>query len=229
MFHYDKKPMFTKVLIAEDMDDINTGVVTALSELEIATLDCVQYCDDADLKARKARKDNMPYELLITDLSFKKDHREQSLNSGEELLIKLKKDQPNIKVIVYSVEDKLQRVRRLFNKHNIDAYVCKGRKSLKELIKAVRAVSDGKKHLSPEVKMALSNKKNIEIDDYDIGLLKLLSKGLNQDEISEDLKERSISPNSLSSIEKRLSKLKIYFKANNAVHLIANAKDLGLI
>lgn len=221
--------MFTKVLIAEDMDDINTGVQTALSELEIATLDYAQYCDDADLKARKARKDNVPYELLITDLSFKKDHREQHLNSGEELLIKLKKDQPDIKVIVYSVEDKLQRVRRLFNKHNIDAYVCKGRKSLKELIKAVRAVSGGKTHLSPEVKMALSNKKNIEIDDYDIGLLKLLSKGLNQDEISEDLKGRSISPNSLSSIEKRLSKLKIYFKANNAVHLIANAKDLGLI
>lgn len=223
------KPMFTKVLIAEDMDDINAGVLTALSELEIATLDYAQYCDDADLKARKARKDNVPYELLITDLSFKKDHREQNLNSGEELVIKFKKDQPDIKVIVYSVEDKLQRVRRLFNKHNIDAYVCKGRKSLKELIKAVRAVSGGKTHLSPEVKMALSNKKNIEIDDYDIGLLKLLSKGLNQDEISEDLKGRSISPNSLSSIEKRLSKLKIYFKANNAVHLIANAKDLGLI
>lgn len=221
--------MFHKVLIAEDMDDINAGVLTALSELEIATIDQAQYCDDADLKARKARKDNVPYELLITDLSFKKDHRVQKLTSGEELLIKLKSDQPDLKVIVYSVEDKLQQVRRLFNNHKIDAYVCKGRKSLKELIKAIKIVSKGRKHLSPEVKMALSNKKDMEIDDYDIGLLKLLSKGLNQDEISEDLRGRSISPNSLSSIEKRLSKLKIYFKANNAVHLIANAKDLGLI
>lgn len=221
--------MFTKVLIAEDMDDINQGVLTALSELEIATIDQAQYCDDADLKAKKALKDNAPYELLITDLSFKKDHRKQKLTSGEELLIKLKSEQPDLKVIVYSVEDKLQRVRRLFNSYDIDAYVCKGRKSLKELIKAIKIVSKDKKHLSPEVKMALSSKKDMEIDDYDIGLLKLLSKGMNQDEIAEDLKGRSISPNSLSSIEKRLSKLKIYFKANNAVHLIANAKDLGLI
>ena len=221
--------MFQKVLIAEDMDDINAGVLTALSELEIATIDQAQYCDDADLKARKARKDDVPYELLITDLSFKKDHREQKLSSGEELLAKLKSDQPDLKVIVYSVEDKLQQVRRLFNNHKIDAYVCKGRKSLRELIKAIKVVSSGKTHLSPEVKMALSNKKDMEIDDYDIDLLKLLSKGLNQDEIAEDLKGRSISPNSLSSIEKRLSKLKIYFKAHNAVHLIANAKDLGLI
>ncbi len=211
------------------MDDINAGVLTALSELEIATIDQAQYCDDADLKAKKARKDNAPYELLITDLSFKKDHREEKLKSGEELVAKLKSDQPDIKVIVYSVEDKLQQVRRLFNKYKIDAYVCKGRKSLKELVKAIKTVANGKTHLSPEVKMALSNKKDMEIDDYDIGLLKLLSKGLNQDEISEDLKGRSISPNSLSSIEKRVSKLKIYFKANNAVHLIANAKDLGLI
>ncbi|WP_430411584.1 response regulator [Kordia sp.] len=221
--------MFQKVLISEDMDDINAGVLTALSELEIATIDQAQYCDDADLKAKKARKDNAPYELLITDLSFKKDHREEKLKSGEELVAKLKSDQPDIKVIVYSVEDKLQQVRRLFNKYKIDAYVCKGRKSLKELVKAIKTVANGKTHLSPEVKMALSNKKDMEIDDYDIGLLKLLSKGLNQDEISEDLKGRSISPNSLSSIEKRVSKLKIYFKANNAVHLIANAKDLGLI
>jgi hypothetical protein len=37
-----------------------------------------------------------------------------------------------------------------------------------------------------------------------------------------------IIPNG-SSIEKRINKLKIYFKANNNVHLIAIAKDLGLV
>ncbi|WP_420570637.1 response regulator [Kordia sp.] len=221
--------MFTKVLIAEDMDDINAGVLTALSELKITTIHQAQYCDDADLKAKKARKDNLPYELLITDLSFVKDHRQQNLASGEELLVKLKEEQPNLKVIVYSVEDKLQRIRRLFNQHDIDAYVCKGRRSLRELIKAIKMISTGEKFISPKVQSALSAKNDMEIDDYDIGLLKLLSKGMSQDEIATDLKKRSISPNSLSSIEKRLSKLKIYFKANNAIHLIANAKDLGLI
>ncbi|MEM6684239.1 MAG: response regulator [Bacteroidota bacterium] len=221
--------MFTKVLIAEDMDDINTGVLTVLSKLEIATIDHVQYCDDADLKAKRARKDEKPYELLITDLSFVKDHREQQLSSGEELIVTIKAAQPNIKVIVYSVEDKLQRVRRLKNEHGIDAYVCKGRKSLQELKTAIRRVFKGEEYFSEQVKNALSPKSDMEIDDYDIGLLRLLSEGLSQDEIAKNLKARSVSPNSLSSIEKRLSKLKIYFKANNAIHLIANAKDLGLI
>ncbi|AXG68367.1 hypothetical protein KORDIASMS9_00582 [Kordia sp. SMS9] len=211
------------------MDDINTGVLTVLSKLEIGKIDHAQYCDDADLKAKKARKDEKPYELLITDLSFVKDHRKQKLSSGEDLIAKLKTDQPNLKVIVYSVEDKLQRVRRLVSEYGIDAYVCKGRKSLQELTNAIKKVFDGEQYLSQKIGGALSPKNDMEIDDYDIGLLKLLSKGLSQDEIAKDLKSRSISPNSLSSIEKRLSKLKIYFKANNAIHLIANAKDLGLI
>jgi two-component system capsular synthesis response regulator RcsB len=42
-------------------------------------------------------------------------------------------------------------------------------------------------------------------------------------------KHEGISPNSKSSIEKQVSKLKIYFKANNTVHLVAIAKDLGII
>jgi DNA-binding NarL/FixJ family response regulator len=134
-----------------------------------------------------------------------------------------------LKIIVYSVEDKLQRVRRLVSEYGIDAYVCKGRKSLQELANAIKEVFKGEKYLSHKIGAALSPKNDMEIDDYDISLLKLLSRGLSQDEIASNLKKRSITPNSLSSIEKRLSKLKIYFKANNAIHLIANAKDLGLI
>jgi hypothetical protein len=38
---------------------------------------------------------------------------------------------------------------------------------------------------------------------------------------------KMVIPNGSSSIEKRINKLKIYFKANNNVHLIAF--DLGLV
>jgi hypothetical protein len=39
----------------------------------------------------------------------------------------------------------------------------------------------------------------------------------------------NISPNGNSSLEKRINRLKIFLKANNNVHLIAIAKDLGLV
>jgi hypothetical protein len=62
-----------------------------------------------------------------------------------------------------------------------------------------------------------------EIESYDITLLKSLSNGLTLDEISTNFKSTGIVPNGSSSLEKRINRLKIYFKANN-VHLIAITK-----
>nr|WP_240961975.1 DUF5932 domain-containing protein [Nonlabens sp. Ci31] len=69
----------------------------------------------------------------------------------------------------------------------------------------------------------------MEIDDYDIELLKQLALGHPKESISELFKNNGISPSSLSAIEKRQSKLFIQFSANNAAHLIGIVKDLGLI
>ena len=56
-----------------------------------------------------------------------------------------------------------------------------------------------------------------------------MSDGCSNKEISDEFKKNAISPSSISSIEKRLNRLRILFKANNAVHLVAVVKDLGLI
>tara|TARA_R110002051_G_scaffold185303_5_gene254804 strand:- start:11973 stop:12638 length:666 start_codon:yes stop_codon:yes gene_type:complete len=221
--------MFKKVLIAEDMEDINKGVHTLLTELGVLIIDQVQYCDDAYLKIKKAELDFEPYEMVISDLSFKADHRSQKYASGQALVEKLKVEFPVLKVIVYSVEDRLQAVRTLFNQHHIDAYVCKSRSGLKNLTTAINEVVNGNNFLSPEVSNALNSTNELEVDDYDILLLDNLSKGLSQEEISSLYKKENISPASLSSIEKRLNKLRIQFNANNAIHLVAIVKDLGLI
>ena len=44
-----------------------------------------------------------------------------------------------------------------------------------------------------------------------------------------NLKEKGMSPSSISAIEKRLKILKEHFNANNPAHLVAIAKDFGLI
>lgn len=107
--------------------------------------------------------------------------------------------------------------------------MCKGRRGLIELKEAIQAVYEQELYVSPQVAPALSKKTDLEIDDFDILVLKHLSLGLSQDQISQQLKNDGVSPNSLSTIEKRLNKLRIQFKANNAIHLVAIVKDLGLI
>lgn len=222
--------MFSKVLLAEDLDSINIAVATTLDELKIVEVDNVKYCDDALLKIKKALQDNEPYQLLITDLSFIEDFRPNQLNSGEELITAVKKIQPNIKVIVFSVEEKSTRIKSLFENQNINAFVLKGRNSLPELKKALKKVSESDdKYIAANLAYIFQDKITHQIDDYDIQLIHHLALGVAQDKMDLKFKELGIEPNSKSTIEKRIGKLKDYFKANNTVHLIAIAKDLGLI
>jgi len=222
--------MFHKVLVAEDLDSISITVDQALKELSIAEIHHSKYCDDALLKIKKALLYGIPYDLLISDLSFKADHRETKLKSGEELVEAVKQIQPDIKIVVFSIEDKSFRIKSLFNNLGINAYVSKGRESIPELKKAVQGIFNGdSKIISPELSNVLANKALIEIEIYDIDILKLLSLGYTLEEIASSFKTKGIIPNGSSSIEKRINKLKTYFNASNNAHLMAITKDLGLV
>ncbi|PBJ14407.1 response regulator transcription factor [Flavobacterium sp. ACN6] len=222
--------MFKKVIIAEDLDAMNLGIQQVLKELNIVDFQHSKFCDDAFLKIRAAINQNEPYDLLISDLSFKTDHRKIDIASGDELVEKVRKLQPDIKIIAYSVEDKSFRIKSLFENAEIDAFVLKGLNSIEELKKAITIISSSdQKFISPEVASALQEKNNFEIDDVDIKILKYLSSGTSQDEIIEIFKNSDIKPNSKSAVEKRLSKLKDFFKANNTVHLVSITKDMGII
>lgn len=222
--------MFQKVLIAEDMDFINSGIKSQLAELGIAQIDYVQYCDEALLKLKSARLNNAPFDLLISDLSFDEDYVEQKIQSGEELIKAVRKEFPSLKIAVFSIEDKEYTVQTLFNEHKINAYVCKSREGLRELKKAIQQICNTESsYISPQVAGAMLKSKTIEIVEYDIFLIECLSKGYLQEEISAILKEKNWSPTSVSSIEKRLKFLREHFNATNPTHLVAIAKDLGLI
>lgn len=221
--------MFKKVLLSEDIDTISQGIKSVMNALHIENVHQVQYCDDAYLKIKKSYLDELPFDLLITDLSFVPDHREQKLTSGDALIKTLREEFPTLKIIVYSVENRTERIRTLFNELKIDAYITKGRVGLRELRDAIITVNNGGTYLSPELDKILTSKPPLEIVEYDIQLLKMLSLGHSQDQISLLFKKKNIKPNSLSSLEKRLNALRNHFSSKNVVHLISIVKDLGLI
>lgn len=222
--------MFTKVLIADDIDFNDLGAAQILNELDVCEVQYAKYCDEALLKVKKAHLDGTPFQLLISDLSFKADHQLNQLNSGEELIAAVKKQCPNIKIIVFSIEDRAHRVKLLFDELNIDGYVIKGRNTIYDLKRAIQKTYNNEpENISPELLYLLQDKTTSEIDNYDVQLIKYLSIGISQENIETEFKKEGISPNSKSSIEKHINKLKIYFKANNTVHLVAIAKDLGII
>ncbi len=221
--------MFRKVLVAEDMDSINRAVETTLRNLQIPEVVHAQYCDEAYLKAKKAAMDNDPFELLICDLSFKEDHRPQKLASGEALIEALKRELPDLKVIVHSIEDHPQLVRSLWDSGHIDAYVCKDRNGLIELKEAVEVVNREGHYNSPQIATVLNQKNVYVLPDYDTALLTHLANGLTQEQIRQRFLAEGISPSSKSAIEKRLKEIREEFNANTTPHLISIMKDLRLI
>ncbi len=172
--------MQKKTLVAEDFDSINLGIQQVLKDLDITDFQHSKYCDEAFLKIRAAIKEGVAYDLLISDLSFKADHRDSKITNGDELIKLVRELQPNIKIIAYSVEDKKYRIKALFDNSKIDGYVLKGRNSIEELKKAINMLTTSdQKYISPEIASVLQEKSNYEIDDLDISILKHLSTQIN--------------------------------------------------
>lgn len=222
--------MFKKILIAEDMDFINSGIKSELLKLGIQEIANVQYCDEALLKLKRADLENNPFDLLISDLSFEANYHEQKITNGTELIKEVRRLFPLLKIIVFSVEDKDFIIQSLFNKYEISGYVWKSRDGLRELKQAMLKIYDNKQpYISSQIASSISKSKAIEISDYDIFIIESLSKGYFQDQISLKLQEKQLSPTSVSAIEKKIKFLKEHFNANNTAHLVSIAKDLGLI
>lgn len=224
--------MFQKVLIAEEFDIIYSGLKATLEEIQInsTAIEHVSYCDEALMKLKKGVLDNSTYDLLICDLFFLADHKSQEIPSGKELIKRVRKEFPTLKIIVFSNEDKPFIIQDLYKNFKINAYVWKKGNGQKELKKAIRHVYyKDNFYLSEELSGAIHPKNEIKISEFDILLIECLSKGFSQEEISIELKEKGISPSSTSAIEKRLKFLKEDFNANNPAHLVALAKDLGVV
>jgi two-component system, NarL family, captular synthesis response regulator RcsB len=222
--------MFKKVITTDCLDSINIAIIKTLQELNIPNIQHSNYCDETFLKIKKAQIDNEPFDLLISDLSFRKDHRNEKLQSGMELIRAVKKIQPNLKILVFSIENKTYRIKKLIENEGINGYVLNGRNSIPELKKAIQSVySNDAVFLSPTITNKITDNALLEIENYDIELLMYLSKGFTQDKIGDQFKKNKITPYGSSSIEKRINKLKVFFRANNNTHLIALTKDLGII
>jgi DNA-binding NarL/FixJ family response regulator len=220
--------MFHKVLVVEDIDSINIGLTSTLSASFDFAIDHSKYCDNAFLKLKKALADRAPYDLLITDLSFKGAPGKATISSGDELLRQARALQPTLFTIIYSVEDRPHKLREYLEELDVNGYVLKGRDSSLQMIEAIKTIGQNGTYLSPELSLALKQVPSLEIDDYDLMLLRELGNGFSQHEISARLAKEGITPSSLSSIEKRINRLKDYFMARNIPHLIAQAKDMGL-
>lgn len=221
--------MINKVLIAEDHESANISVQKTLEELKIAHTDYVYYCDDALIKIQKAKQTEDSYDLLITDLYFEKDHREQHLSNGTALIEAVRNVQPELKILVFSAESKPAIIDDLFHKQQIDGYVRKARGDAKELKTAIHCIAGNQRYLPRTFVQQTKQKNAHEFSEFDITILSLMIEGKRQQEISEHLKKNNMQPAGLSSIEKRLNLIKDALSFSTNEQLIAYCVKMGIV
>lgn len=220
--------MFKKVLVVEDQEIANLGITRSLHELSVPHFDFATYCDKAFHKITEAVKERKPYDLMISDLSFEEDHISQSLHSGRELIREARKVQPDLKVVVLSIEKKPKAIEDLYKVYGIQAFVSKSRNDGKELRNTLRKVFEGETVMSQEILNAIRNSPG-DLKAYDLKLLELLSRGHRQEEIENLMKQLAMKPYGRRSIEKRLNELREILGAKNNIEMIVICKETGLI
>ena len=221
--------MFKKVVLVEDFQGENQGIAETLTEkLAIEELQSEFYCDKAFNRLKVALKKNEPYELMVTDLFFEKDHVDRKLTSGRELIKLARAQQPGLKIIVHSMENNPIYVNALFKEHKINGYVCKGRRGMVELVNAVNEVFHNRTFVSAQLNLTAANN-TVELDAFDRAILKELANGLTKKEDSAKFKKENRTPNSESTIDKRISKLYDEYKAKNTTSLLFKLAKEGKI
>jgi len=221
--------MYRKVLIAEDHQSLKISVEQTLKQLGVITSKYTYYCDDALRELKTAITESEPFDLLITDLSFEDDHREQILKGGSDLIEAARLVQPNLKIIVFSAESNSAVVAQLFKKFNINGFVAKGRRDAIELQRAIEDVYTNKKHIPIELQQAIRHKNSHDFTSYDIEIISQLANGTLQKDIPAYLLQQGIKAASLSSVEKRLNQIREALGFTKNEQLVGYCKDQKVI
>jgi len=221
--------MFENVLIAEDHQQLNHSVQQTTKELGISDPQYAYYCDDALLRLQHAIREGKPFELLITDLSFDDDDRNQQLSNGTSLIEAAKNLQPDLKVLVFSAESNPVVIDGLYKRLGINGYVRKSRTDAIDLKDAIETIAKNKRYIPAEFQQVVRNKNTFDFTETDIAILTLLVQGTLQKNIPDHLKLMGARASSQSSVEKRLNQIRTALGFTKNEQLIAYCKDFQII
>ncbi|MBX7088978.1 MAG: response regulator transcription factor [Cyclobacteriaceae bacterium] len=179
IFSRSNKTVRMKILLVDDHTILLDGVKSLLSKEDDLTV--VGQAGSAEAALEFLKKNEV--DLIITDYSLPE-------MDGLSLVNTIKRIAPNTKVIVLSMHDEVHLVKEIL-KAGVNGYVLKN-DTHKELLNAIRDVSQGKVYLSSDVnKMLITNLNNPDegrlLTDREREILKLIAKEYTNKDIAEEL------------------------------------------
>ena len=165
-------------------------------------------------------------DLILLDISLP-GMKDLGIHSGEDLGVYIRKNYPDISIIIITMLSENLRLYSLLKTINPEGFLLKSDVTAAELKSAVRQVFEGKIYYGQAINNLLRNHLllDIEIDSIDRSILYYLSIGVK----TKNLKEHV--PLSKPAIEKRKKLIKEKFEISKSsdLELIIKAKNLGYI
>ncbi|MFN8335673.1 MAG: response regulator transcription factor [Cyclobacteriaceae bacterium] len=168
-----------KILLVDDHTILLDGVKSLLSKEDDLTV--VGQAGSAEAALEFLKKNEV--DLIITDYSMPG-------MDGLSLVNTIKRIAPDTKIILLSMHDEVHLVKEIL-KAGVNGYVLK-KDTHKELLNAIRDVSQGKVYLSSDVnKLLITNLNNPDegklLTDREREILKLIAKEYTNKDIAEEL------------------------------------------
>jgi DNA-binding NarL/FixJ family response regulator len=219
---------FERILIAEDQDVANLSLRLTLEALQLPPAQHAYYCEHALNFLTKAVGEQQPYDLLITDLYFEAKDGKQ-LPDGQALINSAKAQQPGLKILVFSAENRPALIRSLYEDLHIDGFVRKARGDAQELKSAIEHLEDGRRYYTREFRSLAAPQNQHTFTDHDKAVIRLIAEGVPLKDIPAWLETNEMRPSGLSSIEKRLNAIRTAMGFTKNEQLVIFCRDMGLI
>jgi DNA-binding NarL/FixJ family response regulator len=148
-------------------------------------------------------------DILILDLNFENENF-----NGFTIAAKVKKNYPNVKIIILTQQAKIDNYEILFNEIDVSGYLDK-QLGLETTLEAIQKVANGEKYIDDNIKKMLEIGKWLNISSREKEVIELLTEGYLQKEVADKL---FISHRTVETHIKNLLKR---MNAKNSAHLIS--------
>lgn len=213
------------ILLVDDHHMILEGYKNVLSKVKYNGIKLsIDTSDNCDFAWNKIQNGN--YQIIFLDINFPVQENSEIL-SGEDLGVKIKKEFPNIKIVILTVLEDAFRLHNILSNINPDGFLLKGETTSQELLRCLEKVIDSPPYYGPKISKILRSEVTNKsfIDETDRMILYQLSLGTKTKDLTKFVHL------SLRAVEDRKKRLKDIFgvsgEGNKA--LLEKARESGYI
>ncbi len=218
------------ILIIEDEQDTLENLVGKITDAYPAYKISSAFDCDEGFRILNSFKVEAPVDLLITDLTFRRQPDTRLIKDGQALLQKIMELKFKLPRIVYSSHDELKFIHPVMQNFKPEGYVLKSSDSTSELLLAIPRILKGKTYYSQEV-LSIQKKRfafALQLDDIDKKIIEFLP-DINCITDWDDLYEAGKLPIKYKSINKRLHSIFEKMDVTNEKQLLLKLHQQAII